>query len=670
MFDNLFTPIKINKLEIRNRIAYPALGLLYSYDGKFNDKYYNFFHERAKGGAGIVTVGPVGFNSVGSGVIILQLGDDSAIPAFKKAADLIKGEGAAAWVQLFHAGAYSYSQMLSKEAPVAPSPVFSKYSKQMPREMTIEDIKETQDGFVKAAVRAQEAGFDGVEIIGSAGYLITQFLSPLKNQRTDEYGGSFENRTRFVLEIISMMRKALGPDFPITIRMAGNDFVTGSNTDVEVVEFAKVYEKAGIDAINVTGGWHESKVPQLHMQLPRGGFAYLAANIKREVSVPVMASNRIPDPFTAEQILIDGMADIINLGRVLIADPYWPQKARRGAADEIRPCVSCGQGCTDELFSGKPVYCIANARAGFEGDKVVKETASPKKVMVVGAGPAGLEAAVTAAMAGHDVSLYDKAEDIGGQLWIAGTPPHKQELWELVRYYDAMLDKYSVDVVLEKEVDIDFIKEQKPDYLILAEGGAPMLPPIKGIDDPSVLSAWDVLMNDPMTGKKIAVIGGGAVGLETAEFLAAKGTVSGDLVAFLMMHNAESPERIKELMYKGSKDVTVFEMAPKVGAGVGKSTKWVLMSAIEGYNVEVLTGAKVLSIENGKVTFEKDGASETRVFDTVVNAAGSRSVRKLADAAADTGIPHAIIGDSVKPRQINNAIHEGFLAAVKIDSAE
>ena len=258
MFDSLFSPIKINSVEIRNRTAYPALGLLYSYDGKLNDRYYNFFKERAQGGCGLVTVGPVGFNSVGSGLVTLQLNDDSAIPSFAKMTKLIKDEGAAAWIQLFHAGAYSYSKMITGETPVAPSPIYSRYSKQVPREMTLDDIRETQQGFVDAALRAKHAGFDGVEIIGSAGYLITQFLSPLKNKRTDQYGGPFENRVRFAREIIEMMRAALGPDYPITIRIAGNDFVPESNTDVDAAEFARVYEAAGIDAINVTGGWHES----------------------------------------------------------------------------------------------------------------------------------------------------------------------------------------------------------------------------------------------------------------------------------------------------------------------------------------------------------------------------------------------------------------------------
>lgn len=666
MFQMLFSPITINKTEVKNRIAYPSLGLLYSLDGKLNDKYRNFYRERARGGAGIVTVGPVGFDFVGSGPVALQIGTDEAIDDFKVLTKMIKDEGARAWVQLFHAGAYSYSKLMGGEDPIAPSAVFSNYHKTMPREMTLEDIKSVQKNFVDAAARAKEAGFDGVEIIGSAGYLITQFLSPLTNKRTDEYGGSFENRTRFPREIIEMMRKRLGPDFPISIRMAGNDFVPGSNTDEDARAIAKVYEKAGVDLINVTGGWHESRIPQLPMELPRAVYGYLALNIKQAVNVPVIASNRISDPYLAEQILKDGIADMVNLGRVLIADPYWPEKAKEGRVEEITPCIACSQGCTDQLFSAKPVFCLANPRAGYEGERVVKKTKSPKKVMVIGAGPGGLEAAITAAEAGHQVELYEKSNDIGGQLWIASTPPHKGEILELVRYFDAMIEKYDIDVYLETEVTEDLIKEVKPDFIIAAEGAEPLMPPIEGIDDPKVVSAWEVLRNDPPLGKKIAVIGGGAVGLETAEFLAMKGTLSPEALYFLFRYEAESVERLRELIFKGTKEVTVFEMLPRVGKGVGKSTKWVLMGNIERLNVNVITNAKVLSMKDALVVYEINGKKESMQFDSVVNAVGSRSVKKIASKLESLGIPYKVIGDSVRPAQINDAIHEGFLAALEI----
>ncbi len=667
MFDYLFKPIKINKLEIKNRIAYPALGLMYSLDTKLNDKYYNFFKERAKGGAAIVTVGPVGVDYLGSGFAILSLANDDAIPSFKKLTDIIRDEGASPWVQLFHAGAYTHPILINGEDPIAPSPVYSSYSKATPKEMTTEQISEVQNAFADAAKRAVAAGFDGVEIIASAGYLITQFLSPLKNKRDDEYGGSFENRTRFPKELFTLVRKRLGKDFPLTVRMAGNDFVTGSNTDAETPRIAQLYEQVGVDAINVTGGWHESKVPQLPMDLPQSGFAYLAYNIKKVVSVPVFASNRIASPDMAEKIIRDGAADIVNLGRVLIADPKWPQKAQQGRSDEIRPCVACSQGCTDQVFSGMPVFCIGNPKVGLEKEREIVKTSSPKKIMVIGAGAAGLEAAITATKIGHSVTVYEKDSEIGGQIWLAGAPPHKHDLLEFARYYKAMIKKYKIKVILNTTANIETIKSDKPDFIIFAQGAKPITPPIKGVDSPNVISSWDVLKKDPLLGKKVAIIGGGSVGLETAAFVAAKGTITPEVLHFLFLYNAEPVERLKELMFKGTSKVTVFEMLPKAGKDVGKSTKWILFANLRRYGVKIHTSTKVVSIKDGTITYEKDSEPVTKQYDTIITALGSESVNTLQKKVEKLDIPHISAGDCITPGKLNNAIHGGYLAAMKID---
>jgi 2,4-dienoyl-CoA reductase (NADPH2) len=532
--------------------------------------------------------------------------------------------------------------------------------------MTKEDIAEVQDSYVKAARRAVEAGFDGIEILGSGGYLITQFLSPLKNKRTDEYGGSFENRIRFPREVIELIRQEVGPDYPLTIRMAGNDFVAGSNTDAETPEFAKVYEKAGVDAINVTGGWHETKVPQLPMELPRSGYSYLALNIKKAVSVPVMASNRIADPESAERIIREGYADMVNLGRILIADPEWPRKAFAGKAEEIRPCVACSQGCTDEVFSGRPVFCVGNPQAGFEAERKIEKTRNPKKVMVIGAGVAGLEAAITAKKIGHSVELYEKDDDIGGQIWLAGAPPHKHEILEFIRYYRAMLRSQAIPLFLNTKVDKELIATKNPDHIIIAEGAEPAVPPVDGIDDPAVISAWKVLRESPSLAKNIAIIGGGAVGLETALFVASKGTISPEILHFLFAYDAETPERLRELMFSGTHTVTVFEMLDRIGKDVGKSTKWIVFDNIKRFAIKIITGAKVLSIAGGKVIFEKDGVKKELQFGNVILASGSRAVKKLSSEVSTLGIPFTTVGDCIAPGRINDAIHGGFLAALKI----
>ncbi|MBU1170189.1 MAG: FAD-dependent oxidoreductase [Proteobacteria bacterium] len=666
MFNHLFSPITINGLQIKNRIAYPSLGLLYAYDRKLNDRYYHFFKEIAAGGAGIVTVGPVGIDYLGSGIVTLALTDDQDIPSFKKLTDIIRNEGASPWIQLFHAGAYSYPITIGNQQPMAPSALFSKYSKSMPREMTIEDIKTTQMAYADAAERAKAAGFDGVEILASAGYLITQFLSPVKNQRKDEYGGSLGNRLRFPRELLQQVRTRVGKDYPMTVRMAGNDFVPGSNTDEETPLIAQAYETAGVDMINVTGGWHESRVPQLPMELPRGCYAYLALNIKKAVSVPVMASNRIASPRDAEDILRNGFADMVNLGRVLIADPQWPTKAAQGKENEIRPCVGCSQGCTDSVFSGKPVYCIGNPRAGFEGERVIKKSASPKRIMVVGAGVAGLEAAVTASQAGHQVEIYEKRDRIGGQIWIAGTPPNKQELWEFARYYKAMVNKYQIPLHLNCTVSLDMIRGKKPDHVILAEGAQALSPPIPGLDEPGVLSSWTVLEDSPLLGKEVAVIGGGAVGVETAMFIAHKGTLTPDMLHFLFAYDAVPPLKLKEYMFRGSSRVTIFEMMDKAGNGIGKSTKWVALSNLERYGVKVMTQSKVLSAHNGIIRYENTDGIHEKSFDTLVVAAGSRSVKTLSAQLEKENIPFTPIGDGVRPGKLDDAIHGGFLAALNV----
>jgi len=666
MYPDLFSPITINRQTIKNRIAYPSLGLLFSYDTKLNDKYYHYFEEMARGGAGIVTVGPVGVDFIGSGFVPLSLAQDEAIDDFAKACRLIRDQGASPWIQLFHAGAYAHPFLINNGTPMAPSAVFSKYSKTTPKEMTIEDIIGVQTSFAAAAVRAKEAGFEGVEIIGSAGYLITQFLSPLKNKRKDEYGGSFENRTRFPRQVIEMVRNRVGKDFPIGVRMAGNDFVQGSTTDETTPQIARVYEAAGADILNVTGGWHESPIPQLPMDLPRSGFAFLAMNIKQAVSIPVMASNRISTPDQADKIIRDGQADMVNLGRVLIADPFWPEKAKAGRPEEIRPCVACSQGCTDELFNGRPVSCIGNARAGFEGERQIQKTDAPIKIMIAGAGAAGLEAAVTAARAGHRVSLYEKTGDIGGQIPLAAAPPHKSEILEYLRYYRAMLKKYEIPVHLNTEVTPELLKTQAPDHLIIAQGAAPLVPPIDGIDDASVISSWDVLAQDPPLGKRVAVIGGGAVGLETAHFAAAKGCLTPEMLHFLMTYEALPPARIRQYMFKGTSEVTVFEMLEKAGQDVGKSTKWILMGNLKRHGVEIKTSAKVMSLTKGQVTFEQNGEIKSQDFDTVILALGSKSVNTLEKTAQELNITCSVIGDSIKPGKINDAVHSGFLSISQI----
>ena len=666
MYEKLFSPISINSVTLKNRIAYPSLALLFSYDKKINNKHIEFYRERAKGGAALITVGPVGFDELGSGLIALSIEHDDSISDFKKLTDAIKEENSIPWIQLFHAGAYSMPILIGGKQPIAPSPVYSSYSKTTPKEMTIEDIEYVQGKFVQAARRAKEAGFMGVEIIGSAGYLITQFLSPLTNKRSDEYGGNFQNRMRFATELIAKLRNELGKNFPITMRMAGNDFMPESNDSTKTPEIAIAYENAGIDAISVTGGWHETRVPQLSMDVPRGAFAYLAQNIKNHVSVPVLASNRITDPSTAELILQNGSADIINMARPLLADPYLPKKAKEGKINQIRPCVACSQGCTDQIFSGKPIYCATNPLTGFENERQILETSNPKNILIIGSGPGGMESAITAHAAGHSVELFEAKPEIGGQLILASKIHEKTELSHLLHYYKETILELEIPIYTNLAVTPDMIQQKQPDYVIIAEGAIQNGLPIEHDGSSNILQAWDVLHNDPETGKNIAIIGGGATGLEAALFLGQKGTISPEILHFLFVTKAESPDTLYNLCTTGSKNITIFESTEKIGSGIGKSTKWITIDAVKRYGINIKTNLSIEKIQNNTIFYSHEKEKRSKQFDTIINATGVSPVTTISDKINGLNIPHSIIGDCKKPGRIQDAIHDAFLAITQL----
>lgn len=668
MITKLFEPISIGPVELANRVVMTAMHLNYTPGGEVNDKFIEFYRARARGGAGLIIVGGAEIDDQASGIdLFLSIKDDKYIPGLKRYTDAIHNEGGRTAIQLYMAGAYSFCSM--KGLPLlAPSEYTSYFTRQQTHAMTLEDIERVRNDFVQAARRAKEAGFDAVEVIASAGYLICQFLSPRTNKRKDEYGGPLENRMRFGLEVIRKVREEIGSDVALIVRVAGNDFVPDSHTNTEARIFAKACQDAGADCINVTGGWHESRVPQITMDLPQAGYAYLARGIKERVDVPVIGCNRINDPMIAEDILQGGIADLVGVARGMLADPEFVNKAKEGRIDEICRCVACNQRCFDHVFQLKPVGCMVNPLAGRESEVEITPTDSPKKILVAGAGPAGCQFACTAAQRGHKVIVCDKETYLGGQVFWASRSTHKPELMNLFRYYRAMFPKFGVEVRTGVEVTPKLVEQERPDLVVVATGAAPFMPPIPDLQNKNyVVQAWDVLKDDIPTGREVVIIGGGSVGLETAVYLASKGTISPQQLYFLTLHQAEAPDTLLELITKGVKKVTVLEMAPRMGQDVGPSTRWVLMKDLHTRGIQLITKATMKEIQDQCVVYtDADGEDVILPADTVVLAMGARPENSLAKALEDSGVEIRTIGDAAKVGRIGEAVEAGFNLAREV----
>ncbi len=660
----LFEPIAIGPVSLRNRVVMPAVNLNYTPGGEVTDRFVEFYRARARGGVGLIVVGGAEIDDEASGRdLMLSIKDDRYVPGLRRFTEAVHREGAKTAVQLFMAGAYSYCG--EKGLPtLAPSEYFSHYSRRQTTAMTLDQIARVQDDYARATRRARGAGFDAVEVLASAGYLICQFLSPKTNNRTDAYGGPLENRMRFGLETIRRVRDEAGSDMAVVVRVAGNDFVPGSHTNKESRTFAAAAEDAGADCIDVTGGWHESQVPQITMDLPRAGYAYLAAGIKGSVGVPVIACNRINDPFVAEDLLQEGVADLVGVARGLIADPDFVRKAREGRADLIRRCVACNQKCFDHVVLRVPVGCAINPRAGRETGPSIDGTEQPKKILVVGAGPAGCEFAVSAALRGHDVAIYEREHDIGGQVaWFAG-PTRKHDYGHLLQYYRAMLPEYGVKLQTGVEVTPALVAQENPDLVVVATGAAPTCPQIGLEGIPHVVQARDVLRGAVQTGANVVVVGGGTVGLETALFLATIGTISPEQLYFLTLHEAESPDVLRDLMLNGVKKITVIEMGPKMAADVGRSTRWVLLKELALRGVKLITDAKLQRVSDDKVVYtDPSGLAMELSADTVVIATGSRPENSLAEELSQAGRQVLIVGDAKRCGRIGDAIDDAWTLA-------
>ncbi len=666
----IFEPLRVKSMEIPNRVGMPSMHLHFTPNGSVTDKLVNFYRERARGGVGLIVVGGCSINDTAGGSMLIGINDDKFIPGLKRlTSEIHRVSETKVAAQLYHAGRYAYSLFIGKQ-PVAPSPIPSKLTGETPHQLTVEEIRAIEDDFAEAAYRAKRAGFDAVELLFSAGYLVSQFLSPLTNRRSDDYGGSLENRARFGIEVIGKVREAVGDYFPIIIRQGGSDFVRGGNTSDEIIEAVKLFVGAGVDMINVTGGWHETHLPQIAGAVPKAAFAYLAYGIKRATGKPTIISNRIDTLRLAGELIRDGWGDMVNLGRPLIADPYLVKKWKE--KENIRPCIACNQECFDAVFEGKEVGCTVNPFVGreglFEGEKLPLCGKSPL-VVVVGGGPAGMSAALFAARRGCRVVLFEAESGLGGKLKAASAPYDKADFSKLIEYYSAELDRLGVEIRLGVKASVDGIKALKPDSVILACGSVPAVPDIDGIDSDNVVMAEDVLLGRVKLADRIVIVGGGAVGVDVAIYILEHSRINGEQARFLLTWEAEECEKVKRLSSMGFKSVTIVEMLDRIGADIGKTTRWISLKELSRAGVKMMTSMRVERIEeDGVIAVSENGDSVKIEADQVVIATGYRSSDNQKDEFLEAFGDNLInVGDCKSVRKLPDAVAEGFEAALRIE---
>lgn len=648
-WEKLFKPGKIGRMEVKNRIVFSQIETVGNLDGTITDRTVNFYAERAKGGAGLIIVGGCYIDPLGKHFDFqCSISDDRSIPGLKKLAEAVhaNGNGVKVAQQLFHAGRQNPRDRVKLRPPVGPSPIATRIGA-IPKELTIEEIEVLVEKYADAARRAQEAGFDAVDIHGAHGYLPSQFMSPHSNKRTDKYGRDVEGRSRFACEIIRRIKEKCGEDFPVMIKINGDDGLVDDGITLEYAkEVAKFLEKAGADAISgVSGGNHDSisAFSVGPMSVPKGFMQNLAQGIKEVVRIPVIAIGRLNDPVLAEKILNEKKADFVAIGRGLIADPEFPNKVAQGRLQDIRPCICC-MNCVDDLWRHIEWRCTVNPELWREKELKIAPTYTPKKVLIVGGGPAGMEAARVAAMAGHRVILCEKGDQLGGQMVLAAVPPLKSEIGNLTAYLSNQVHKLGVEVKLETEVTSDLVKEIRPDVVIIATGSVPITPEIPGIERPNVVAARDVLEGKMQVGEKVVVIGGGQVGLETAEFLAQQG-----------------------------KDVAILEILPKMGLGMGRTNYMELKSRFVKLGVsKMLTNVRVDEITDGGVFFTSNDSQKQQLkADNVVIATGVKSERRLLKELEGKGVPQLfIIGDALNTGRILGAIQDAAYTARRLDVGE
>ena len=680
-YPNLLKPLDLGFTELKNRV------LMGSMHTGLEDRFWNihkfarYFAERAEGGVGLMVTGGFSPNLVGQLAPLASTMNNRATALLHRhVTGAVHEAGGKICLQLLHAGRYGYQPLIvSASATKAPISPFKA------RALSTKGVERQINDFVNAAKLAKFAGYDGVEVMGSEGYFINQFLCERTNKRTDKWGGPYENRMRLPVEIVRRMREAVGPEFIIIYRLSMLDLVEGGQTWDQIVTLGKAIEKAGATIINTGIGWHEARVPTIVTSVPRGGFADVTAKFYGEVDIPVCTTNRINTPEKGEEILAAGKADMVSMARPLLADSEFVRKAEQGRGDEINTCIACNQACLDHVFQAKRASCLVNPRACHETELVLTVAPVVRRVAMVGAGPAGLAAATTAAKRGHKVTLFEADDKIGGQFNYAKRIPGKEEFYETLRYFQRQIDVLEIDLRLGTRVGADELIKQGFDDVIIATGVKPRTPKIEGIDHPKVLGYLDVLRHNKPVGKSVAVIGAGGIGFDVSEFLThdfgkhpegEQVSVAEWQAEWGVNPTFEGPGGLAERAQTPSprKIYLMQRKTGKVGGGLGKTSGWVHRSSLKHRDVEMLRGCRYDRIDDQGLHItltDKDGKTgETRVLavDNVIICAGQESYRELFDQLADKGVKAHLIGgaDVAEELDAKRAIRQGTEIAAAI----
>lgn len=672
-YPNMLAPLDLGFTTLKNRVLMGSMhtGLEETRDW---NRVAEFYAARARGGVSLMVTGGIGPNLEGSvlpGAAMMTTDQD--VENHSVVTRRVHDAGGKIAMQILHAGRYAYGPKC-----VAPSAVKSPISPFPPTELDENGIEKQISDIVNAAILAQKAGYDGVEIMGSEGYFLNQFLVTHTNKREDRWGGSYENRMRLPIEVVRRTREAVGTDFIIIYRLSMIDLVPNGSTHEEVVQLAVEIEKAGATIINTGIGWHEARIPTIATSVPRAAFAWVTKKLMGKVGLPIITSNRINTPEVAEEVLADGCADMVSMARPMLADADFVAKAVDGKANQIAPCIACNQACLDHTFGGKLTSCLVNPRACHETELLIEPATELKTVAIVGAGPAGLSTALTAAERGHSVTLFDRAEEIGGQLNMAKQVPGKEEFWGLVDWYRTMVSDAGITLKLGTEVAADDLTGF--DEVIIATGVTPRDPQIPGQDRDNVLSYIDVLRHKKPVGDHVAVIGAGGIGFDVSEYLLHEGTsLTEDLPSWMKEWGVSDPaEHRAGLAPEGpqphapARKVTLMQRKAKaLGKGLGKTTGWIHRAALKMKNVEMIGGVNYERIDDDglHVSFGEARENPTVIpADTIVLCAGQLSDRSLADALEAKGITAHVIGgaDVAAELDAKRAINQGTRLAASL----